>query len=764
MFIYDRPIETEKDDFLGRANFSKHLGKALLQWKEKESLVVAIYGEWGSGKSSVINLASEFILNSSEQNKPTIIEFNPWFFSEQEKLTEHFFNEIAKELEIKKDSLKDEAIAKKLRFYASVLNLTPDSKLFHDLFTKIVLGLGLLGISTGKVLEWLKVTNIWNHVLFFAGLLLILAGIFKDSLLKLAEVFEKKTESNRKSVLEIKKEIKNELSKREKKLIITIDDIDRLNQTEIRQIFRLIRVNADFPNTIYLLAFERKIIEKNLEEQAGVSGKDYLDKIIQVNFDIPFARSNKIAAFLFKELDRVLKVLPESAHKYFGQDDPYWTNIYHSGFKSFFGNIRDVKRYIGSLEFNISQMFRENVMEVNPIDFIAIEAIRVFTPEFYSFMKVRNSLFTSTDRGLGGNKEESKRKDEIEKALDELSGDLRAHLRELISRLFPQLGSVFQYGYSSYGAEWQSTWNKNLRVCATDYYDSYFTLIPGGDEEELSQFEIQTILSKSANLKDLEDVLRKYMENKKIRKVLEKIQDYTSDPAFIPQSNAKNIVQALFNISDEVPHEKVGMYDFGADMDIMRIIYQILKREKDKNNNYDILKETIPISKGLYGPIQEISLESSRDKEKRSPEEFLVPREKIQELQKICLEKILSYQDKIFDQKNFLYIIYRWREWDEGETLNKFIEKVLSDDEKLILFLDKFITETMSQSCDDYGIIKRKKFNFKNLKDFIDLDALKVRLEELKEKNRALYEANKETVDSFMDKVPPKGEQEIDTF
>jgi len=62
MFIYDKPIETEKDDFLGRKRFSQHLGKALLDWKEKESLVIAIYGEWGSGKSSVINLASESII------------------------------------------------------------------------------------------------------------------------------------------------------------------------------------------------------------------------------------------------------------------------------------------------------------------------------------------------------------------------------------------------------------------------------------------------------------------------------------------------------------------------------------------------------------------------------------------------------------------------------------------------------------------------------------------------------------------------------
>jgi len=58
---------------------------------------------------------------SEHENKPTIIEFNPWIFSEENSLGEHFFNEIAKELEIRKDTEKDKKIAKKLKFYASLL-------------------------------------------------------------------------------------------------------------------------------------------------------------------------------------------------------------------------------------------------------------------------------------------------------------------------------------------------------------------------------------------------------------------------------------------------------------------------------------------------------------------------------------------------------------------------------------------------------------------------------------------------------------------
>lgn len=559
MFKFDKPIDSKKEDFLSRKNFSSHLGKSLLTWEENESLVIALYGEWGSGKSSVINLAKEHIDESEQENKPTIVEFNPWFFSDLDNLSQYFFNEIATELEIKNDDKKDKKIAEKLKLYAKLLQIIPEKKVLSDLSSKILFGLGLLSISTSQVIQWSGVSIEWvKYTIFGLGLILFLLGIFKDFLLGLSDYFSHRANTNKKSLSELKTEIKNDLSERKKKLVIVIDDIDRLNQSEIRQIFRLVRVNADFPNTIYLLAFDRKIIEANLEEQVGISGKNYLEKIVQVSFDIPLAKSEKIASFLFQELNRVLETLPDSHERLF--DKNYWTNIYHSGFGDLFKNIRDVKRFASSLQFNISQMHQKGIMEVNPIDFIAIEAIRLFAPEFYSFIKNNRPLFTSTDRNDHGSRDNNPRKDEIEKALNKLSPELKNHILNLVKRLFPQIDGVFQYGYSTHGYEWQSTWSKSLRICAIKNFNSYFTLIPGGDEEELSQYEIETILSSMSSIEELEKLLNEYIEKNKIKKVLERIQYYTNDSERIPQDCFQNIVQALFNISDSLPDEETGFF------------------------------------------------------------------------------------------------------------------------------------------------------------------------------------------------------------
>lgn len=751
MFIYDRPIVSEEEDFLSRTKFSKNLGQSIASWGEKESLVIALYGEWGSGKSSVINLSKEYIEKRGETDRPTVIEFNPWIFSDLDNLTQHFFTELAKELELKNDSKRDQEIAGKLRLYASILNLSPEKTVVKEFYSKIVLGLGLAGISSNQILQWLNISSGWTkYILFFGGLALILFEMFKGSLTKLADLFDKKAKFKEKTIFELKNDIRKELTSRGKRLLIIIDDIDRLSQVEIRQIFRLIRINADFPNTIYLLSFDRKIIEKNLEEQAGVSGKDYLEKIVQVNFDIPLAKPNKIAKYLFDELDRVLDNLPQSAMKFFEKDDTYWSNVYHSGFKNFFKNIRDVKRFISSLEFNISQMYVGEVMEVNPIDFIAVEAIRLFTPEFYEFMKSEKDLFTSTNRD-SNSREGKPRKTEIENALNLLEPSIKESVLELIRRLFPQIDGVFQYGYSSYGYDWQSTWSKSLRVCASNNFDSYFTLIPGGDEEELGQFEIENILSKIDNTCLLEEILREFTNNNKIRKVLTRFQDYTDDLEKIPPEAVPQIIQALFNISDEIPSKK-GMWDFGADMDLIRIIFQLLKREKDKTKNYVIIKDTILNSKGLYGPLKEISIESSGIEKGKNPEDLAFPDDKIGELQKLCVEKMKVFEmnNKLLEHNKLIYILYRWKEWDRDQQWIKFVENSLKEEASMLIFLSKFITESQSQTIGDYGYRRIKKFNYKSLQDFAVLDDIKLRLERIKTENLSLYKDNAEVINIFL--------------
>ena len=93
-FSSDRPINTLDEDLLGRAKFSIDLAEAISSWHGKDSLVVALHGDWGSGKSSIKNMAISK-LESLRGNKPEVIEFSPWEWAAQDKITASFFQEVS---------------------------------------------------------------------------------------------------------------------------------------------------------------------------------------------------------------------------------------------------------------------------------------------------------------------------------------------------------------------------------------------------------------------------------------------------------------------------------------------------------------------------------------------------------------------------------------------------------------------------------------------------------------------------------------------
>ena len=82
---------------------------------------------------------------------------------------------------------------------------------------------------------------------------------------------------------------------------------DRLTKEEIRTLFQLIKANADFPKVVYLLLFDRTVVEKALGGgEEGSSGREYLEKIVQAGFDLPKANQDDLDKMLFDGLNRIL--------------------------------------------------------------------------------------------------------------------------------------------------------------------------------------------------------------------------------------------------------------------------------------------------------------------------------------------------------------------------------------------------------------------------------------------------------------------------
>lgn len=709
MFLGDTPIKLKKDDLLHRLPFAERLGKSLIEWKSEESIVIGLYGAWGSGKSSIVELAISFIENQvkKDEKPPIVIKFNPWNFTEQNQLITAFLTEVSKSIRTQDNSKEAIRVGEQLITY---------SKFFVPI-------LFLLSVLAKEDLA--KYGFLYQFTQY-------LPEVFKG----VGNAAKSFGELKKKTLEEYKDALDKSIKKLNRKIIIVIDDIDRLNETEIKQVFQLVKLNANFPNTIYLLSFDNEKVIKALGDTTS-TGKEYLEKIVQVAFNVPILEKVRLEEILFKELDKILDKLPNTTW-----DGQRWGNFYHSGFGDLFTSIRQVKRYINSLAFNINHI----PDEINLIDFMGIEAIRVFSPEIYAEISQNKELFTSVDSSFSRSWSEThdKKREKIDKILSVVDEKIKPSIKGIILDLFPQVNGI--YGNTSYGYDFVERWNKEKRICGNERFNMYFYLVvPKG---EISQKEIDEAVKLAGNLKKLEEYLRKLIKVKKVRKLFQRLPQLID---VIPIENTETFSLAVFNVSDEIPRELEGMLDFGIEMDSVRIAYHLIKRIDDPTKRLDILENLVNKSASLDIPTRYVSLEEKKERASDDAKR-LVDDDGYQKLKQSIIKKIKAYEKdgKLGSTPTLGNILYRWKEWETEQEPKQFVDKLITSNEGVMQLLDGFTTRHSSQGIDDKVAKLKWVVSIDSMKPFVDIDKLKQLVDKLPEK--------------FIKKLPDKQKDEIKSF
>ena len=101
-YCTDRAIESAKEDLLGRALFSEQVGRAIFEYNGNDSLVIGLFGKWGTGKTSVANMALETVksLSQQDENAPIIIRFAAWNYSDKDNLITQFFSTLKTNIDL----------------------------------------------------------------------------------------------------------------------------------------------------------------------------------------------------------------------------------------------------------------------------------------------------------------------------------------------------------------------------------------------------------------------------------------------------------------------------------------------------------------------------------------------------------------------------------------------------------------------------------------------------------------------------------------
>ena len=687
MFRPDQPIKSHSEDLLGRCTFAKSLAKSILNYEQKDSISIGLFGEWGSGKTSIINMTMEEAEKLSNENelKPIIVKFNPWNFSDQNQLISYFFSELSSELGRTDHGEKHVKLGKTIQQYAGF---------FEPL--SLVPFLSTIGEAAKAIKN---------------------AGA----------AAEKAGEAQSKNLSAIKQDLSKLLEELNRKIIIIIDDIDRLNNTEIRQIFQLVKSLADFPNTIYLLSFDKDVVINALKKVQEGAGKEYLEKVIQVPFEIPKLSKGEVERYLFAQLDEIIKDIPQDEW-----DSRYWGNIYHSGLKHFFNNLRHVNRYINTLKFNIG-MVRE---EVNIVDFFAITALQVFTPKIYYGIRENKEMFSGPFNSSYSSEERTKKlyKEKCDEIISRVEVISKDNLLDFLKRLFPKLQSI--YGNHGYGGGFLETWRKERKICSPDNFDVYFSLtIPFGS---LSHQEINSVLQVIPDKDEFRTSLLNLNENGKISDFLIRIQDYTEKD--IAKENINIIFEVLMDIGDLFPEGETGFYSFGNEVQIGRIFYQLSKRLISQEERFKILYQSIQdATNSLHTIVYEVSGhmdehgEYKPDKKPISEEDRAISSEHLEALKTVTRLKIKEWadEDKLLTHRKFLSIIYLWKRIDDNSAVRDYVLNVIDTDRGLIDFIQSFLTQVHSHGIDDYVSTSNWKMDLDNIKDFIELDIMEPRVRKI---------------------------------
>lgn len=101
MYYSDKPIGSKKDDRLGRSGFAALLAQSLLNLNIQDTFTVGLFGKWGSGKTSIVNMMLSEIeerqKNYPKTEKLIAVHFEPWNFSDTDQLLSQFFIRLSNE-------------------------------------------------------------------------------------------------------------------------------------------------------------------------------------------------------------------------------------------------------------------------------------------------------------------------------------------------------------------------------------------------------------------------------------------------------------------------------------------------------------------------------------------------------------------------------------------------------------------------------------------------------------------------------------------
>ena len=403
-------------------------------------------------------------------------------------------------------------------------------------------------------------------------------------------------------------------------------------------------------------------------------GGEFLDKIIQLQIDLPKIPTSKVRNIFEKDLEDIIKNEKIDLNS---EDRDFWSTL------SFLSNIREVNRYINNILFYLPLMKDE----VNILDYILLTGLQLFENKIYHEIKNNKTFFTRSLIKKPDIGTLPKYQEHFKNIIDKKETLSEKQLIEILKILFPQL--------ENFDINWDMTnqvptWNSKLRICSYKMFDKYFELTL--NENEMSNIYFEMIIQ-SEDYDFIKNEILKNDIDGKSEDFLEKLRDNASK---IDSKNIKLFLRLLYDIGDNLNVE-TGTIIFSKNTLLLQNI-GVLSKLLNNKELYDAMDYAIKNAEDcLYLLVNDLSIHDKnnqryRFKNQKSGAKKELTNEQLDKLQKQACIKIKQWANngKLFKVYRTIEVIYNWYFWDT-EEYNKFIEKTLENDSELIKLIKIFI-------------------------------------------------------------------------
>ncbi|PVZ81198.1 NTPase [Serratia sp. S1B] len=727
----EAPIQTAHEDRLRRVEFAARIADVLSELSLREGRVFAIRGGWGFGKSSLKNLITEQL--DTKSSGADWLDFNPWQWGDGDAIARALFGQIADRLggEHSKTELDR---AKALRRYGAIL--TGVGKPLKEagnsglLISTVLTNASVIAVASAIGFDLPTVAKV-AAVLALLSVGVPLVGRLLSHLGR---------DHSGEPLDKVRRSLEARLRELDRPLVVFVDDIDRLEPEQIRMLLRQVKANANLPNIVFVLLFQPSIVERALDPVADGDGRAFLEKVVQANFDLPAVPASIVHRMFEEELSKIAGPYAIEAN---GFSQRRWGNACIGCIQPLLRNIRDARRLIASIAIHMPLHVVGNVFEVNIVDFLLLETLRVFEPDLH------DALFR--ERGLvlqeGRYSRDSRRKVDQEAAeviLEIVSEERRDIVRDALKDLFPPL--EWAYGGTNYADGFHRQWLTEKRVCTSRYFPRYFELQT--TVGEISERRFVDFLDATATEDELSAAIAAVEADSLLNSLVARLDESVDR---LPTENAAVLLPGMFRLAEKLAGTKSGTFN-SSYVAAWRAINWFLKRIPEDARG-GLALEALHKTKALSVASLLIHLSDPADRNEGDSGAF----EPALDLNTVAAMKAewlglirgrAADGDALFAEPDLIFQLYRWRNYtDSMDEPREWIMKAIQTDQGFATVATRLMSRGTSHTYGDRISTPHNSFNKETIDDFIGIDVAKARCDAI---NPALYPEHEEALRTLL--------------